>query len=105
METVGNDKTRRLDELAAELPELSTGSEWMHLSVHAPSGVVQAVMAMLRQRYGFRDITGIDWCVLEREQDFAHVDYAPADEATNLYAIDWRAGADRGDVTIRLENM
>jgi hypothetical protein len=77
-----------------------TGGEWMHVRVHAPAEVVEAVLSMLQERFGFRSIDPIDWCVLEREQDYAQVDFAPADVAVNPYTIDWRKGEDRGDIVV-----
>lgn len=64
---------------------------WMSLTLHAPNEVVEGILELLKS-YGFRDISPIDWCTMEREQDFAHVDYAPAFEGVNQYVVDWRKG-------------
>jgi len=77
-----------------------TGDDWMQVIVQAPAEVVDAVLGLLRERFGFRDIAPIDWCVLEREADYAHVDFAPAPPATNMYVIDWRRGEGRGNIIV-----
>lgn len=84
------------------MPGLTPDDEWMYVSVHAPRQVVNAVLAMLQREHGFQDISPIDWCVLERAQDFSHVTYSPADVPGNQYVIDWRRGEERGDVIVCL---
>lgn len=76
--------------------------DWMQLTVQAPAGVITALMAFLEAEHGFAHIPGgIDWCVLEREQDLAHVDFAPCPPITvNPYVVDWRKGEGRGDVVV-----
>lgn len=78
--------------------------DWMHLSVHGPRELIADILVMLTKRHGFRDIAPIDWCALEREQDYAHVDYAPAEEPANRYVIDWRRGETCGDITFEVED-
>jgi hypothetical protein len=82
--------------------ETDDRAAWMSLTLHAPNAVVEGVLELLKN-YGFRDISPIDWCVMEREQDFAHVDYAPAEVGVNQYAVDWRRGEGRGDVPVQVE--
>lgn len=65
--------------------------DWMHLSLDAPTEVVEAVLALLEGVHGYRDIGPLDWCVLERRQDLSRVTYAPRSPiTTNRYADDWR---------------
>ncbi len=79
--------------------------DWMQLTVQAPAGVIGALMAYLEAEHDFAHIPdGIDWCVLEREQDLAHVSYAPCEPITvNPYVVDWRKGERRGDVRVEIE--
>jgi hypothetical protein len=77
--------------------------EWMFMSLQAPAVVVEAVMQMLKTEHGFRGIVPIDWCVMEREPDYAHLDYAPCEVGANRYVVDWRKGEGRGDVVVRVE--
>lgn len=76
---------------------------WMHLSLNAPHEVVRTVLELLQQQHGFVELTEIDWCALERQEDFAHVDYGPAPEAGNQYRIDWRRGETRGDIVVEVQ--
>lgn len=85
------------------MPDMTDG-EWMHLTVHAPTQVINAVLALLQREHDFRDISPIDWCTMERPQDFAHIDYAPAGPGVNQYKIDWRKGEGRGDVVVDLSS-
>jgi hypothetical protein len=75
----------------------------MQVTVVAPSAVGDAVREFLQREFGFVDIAPIDWCVLERREDFAQVTYAPCEPVTdNAYVVDWREGQGRGDVPVRL---
>lgn len=65
------------------------GPDWMNVTVQAPPEVGAAVLDFLKDRFGFLEI---DWCVLERRQDFSRVDYDPMPPRTKSdYTIDWRA--------------
>ncbi len=64
--------------------------DWMHVSVTAPPEVGAAVVEFLKTRFGFRDV---DWCVLERREDYSRVDFDPAPPRTRAdseYTVDWR---------------
>lgn len=79
--------------------------DWMQLSVQAPAGVISSLMAYLRAEHDFVDLASlpdpVDWCVLEREQDLSHADYAPCEPITvNPYVVDWRKGQGRGDAPV-----
>jgi hypothetical protein len=87
---------------ALDLGGASPG-DWMSLHVLAPAEVISAVLRLLSGRYGFRDIAPIDWCEMEREQDFAYASYSPADEPGNRYRIDWRKGETRGDIIVEVQ--
>ena len=83
--------------------EMGPEPDWMQLTVVAPLEVCHAVREFLELRFGFRDIAPIDWCVLQRREDYAQVDYAPCEPiTTNRYVVDWRKGEGRGDVPVRL---
>jgi hypothetical protein len=78
--------------------------DWMQVTVVAPAGVASALLAFLQVEHDFVDIAPIDWCVLERRQDYARVDYAPCPPTTtNAYVVDWRRGESRGDVVVEIE--
>jgi hypothetical protein len=77
--------------------------EWMSIHLQAPAPVIEAVKDLLTREHGFREIHPIDWCVLEREQDYAHADWDPSPPGVNRYKVDWRKGEGRGDVVVRVE--
>lgn len=71
--------------------EVESGEDWMQVTLLAPADVGCAVREFLREKFGFVDIAPIDWCVLERRQDFSRVTYAPVAPLTrNLYSANWR---------------
>lgn len=76
---------------------------WLQVTVQAPPEVGRAVLALLQERFGFRDIAPIDWCALERYEDFSHASYAPCEPVTeNPYVVDWRQGEGVGDVVVNI---
>lgn len=77
--------------------------DWMSLTVHAPREVINAMLALLEREHDFQDISPIDWCTMERPQDYAHVSYAPAPVGHNQYSIDWRRGEHLGDVVVEID--
>lgn len=87
-----------------EPPTFNQGSsgdepDWMQVTVVAPREVGLAVREFLTREFGFQDIAPIDWCVLERREDYARVDYGPASPiTTNAYAEDWRRGGSVGSL-------
>lgn len=82
----------------------TAGPEWMYLTVHAPREVVDAVLEMLENQHDFRSIHPLDWCAHERPQDFARVDWSPAEPAVNQLAVDWRKSEGRDDVRVALSD-
>lgn len=65
--------------------------QWMQVTVCAPTQVVEAVLRLLREQHGYQDIAPIDWCEMERRQDYSTVTYAPIEPVTtNRYVVDWR---------------
>lgn len=70
----------------SELMPGESPPDWMHLMLQAPEPVVIAVMEFL-EGHGYREI---DFCVLERPEDYSQVHFGPAEVLTNQYPIDWR---------------
>ena len=59
--------------------------EWMRISVEIPADEGRALLLVLREKLGFKDV---DWCVMMRP-DFAKVDYDPCPPRTESgYTID-----------------
>ncbi len=52
--------------------------EWMHLTIEVPPEEGMALLRLLQERFGFREI---DWCELQRP-DFARVSYGPSEPRT-----------------------
>lgn len=78
--------------------------DWQQVHVVAPPEVAAEVLRFLEQRFGYRHIDPIDWCVWEREQDFSQVTTAPCPPLTeNRYVVDWRKGESRGDVPVIIQ--
>lgn len=71
-----------------EPPAGEPAEDWMQVSVVAPPEAGDAVLRMLKDRFGYR---AIDWCELERKEDYSTVTFAPVEPVTeNRYTVDWR---------------
>jgi hypothetical protein len=59
--------------------------DWMHLSIELPGDDGLALLLLLREKFGFKEV---DWCVLQRP-DRARVGYDPCEPRTDSgYTID-----------------
>ena len=59
--------------------------DWTQITFEVPPEETQKILEFAKT-LGFKEI---DWCVMQREKDFARVDYAPCDPSTSSgYTID-----------------